>query len=164
MTRQTSLNAPAWTPAGTAQPDGVGIRDQTLEGSPVGAGERLRREPPRGGGAGNPASPADLSKSWPAPRGPASPGAPTRHRPKQKRKEAERSGVARRGRGGGRALWLRGTRLPLCDFTGFATSLDLPRPTHPAARPPSALSPLSASLPPGLGLPRLSRSLRPAVR
>lgn len=46
----------------------------------------------------------DLPKSWPASRGPASPAAPTRRCIKQKRKEAERSRVAWRGRGGGCAL------------------------------------------------------------
>lgn len=85
-------------------------------------------------------------------------------RSQAKRKEAERSA----GPGVGGEVATRpssaGTRRPLSDFTGFATNLDRPRPTHPAAGPPSALSPLSTSLPPGLGLPRLSRSLRPAAR
>lgn len=58
----------------------------------------------------------------------------------------------------------RGTRLPLCDFTGFATSQDRLRPTHSAAGLHSALWLLRVSLPPGLGLSQLSRRNLPAAR
>lgn len=77
---------------------------QTLGGSLVGAGERGSEGNPQGKELGIQPTWRDLLKSWPAPRGPESPAALTRRRLKQKRKEAERSRVARRGRGGGRAL------------------------------------------------------------